>query len=123
MVEHAFHRRTQRPQGECVAHCKRRWLWPIFGERPEIASSEDYGHPVADLISGKRVPPGQACFDEMAALQMFSWKAGWQWGGVLGDHHDPPAEKNSEAGKRAKGETAPAGDYKGVLRPLAPGLE
>jgi hypothetical protein len=77
MSENAFYSRMQRPQDEFVARCKRRWLWAIFGAHPEIASSEDYGHPVANLICGKRVPPGQAYFDETAALQMLSRKASW----------------------------------------------
>jgi hypothetical protein len=92
MTENAFHSRMQRPQYEFVARCKLRWLGPIFGAHPEIASSEDYGHPVANLICGKRVPPGQAYFDETAALQMFSRKARWQRGGVVGDHQITAAE-------------------------------
>jgi hypothetical protein len=52
MTENAFHSRLQRPQDNFVAPGERRWFWPIFGAHSEIASSEDYGRPTANLIWG-----------------------------------------------------------------------
>jgi hypothetical protein len=92
MTENAFHGRMQRSQDEFVACRKCRWLWPIFGTHPEIASSENYGHPVGKIMSGKRITTGQAHFDETAALQMFSRKASWECGRVVRDHQITAAE-------------------------------
>jgi len=74
MTENPFHSRMQRSQDEFIArhNC---WRWPIFGAHPEIARSEDYGHPVAHLICGEQVPTCQAYFDVAAAPRMFSRKA------------------------------------------------